>query len=453
MVMNLTTTTTPNEKADLKHIFSTWWPLAFSWLLMGVELPGVSAIIARLPDPEINLAAYGGVVFPIALIIESPVIMLLAASTALSKDWASYAKMRQFMLVTSGVLTLVQIIVAYTPIYYIVVGGIIGAPQEIIEPARAGLQILLPWTFSIAFRRFNQGVLIRFGHSRYISIGTIVRLSVNWSILLAGYLIGTIPGIMVGSSAVALGVLCEAIFVGVVTRPVLRKELRYAPIVTPALTYKSFLNFYIPLAMTSLLMLLANPIGSAAISRMPNALASLAVWPVVTGLLFIFRSMGMAFNEVVVAMLDEPSSSPNLRKFALLLAGGTTAGLLLITLTPLSNFWFEKVSALPPELADLAKVGLWLGLPLPALSVMQSWYQGAILFGKRTRGITESMAIYLGTNAAIQITGVVWAGITGLYVGMAALSISVLTQTLWLRVRSTGVMNLLKERDQVPAVV
>ena len=60
---------------------------------MSLELPALSAVIARLPNPDINLAAYGGVVFPLALILESPIIMLLAASTALSKDCASYQRL------------------------------------------------------------------------------------------------------------------------------------------------------------------------------------------------------------------------------------------------------------------------------------------------------------------------------------------------------------------------
>ena len=76
----------PLQPLSTREIFSTWWPLAFSWLLMGTELPAISAIMARLPDPEVNLAAYGGIVFPLALIIEAPIIMLLATSTALSKD-------------------------------------------------------------------------------------------------------------------------------------------------------------------------------------------------------------------------------------------------------------------------------------------------------------------------------------------------------------------------------
>src|SRR5512139_2723002 len=89
----------------LRTVVKTWWPLAASWLLMGAEGPAIAAVIARLPDPRINLAAYGGIVFPLALIIESPIIMLLAASVALSRDCASYRKVRTYMMAAGATLT------------------------------------------------------------------------------------------------------------------------------------------------------------------------------------------------------------------------------------------------------------------------------------------------------------------------------------------------------------
>lgn len=85
---------------------------------MALELPALSAIIARLADPKINLAAYGGIVFPLALIVEAPIIMLLAASTALSKDWESYRKIRKFMHTTAGILTALHVIIVSTPLYF-----------------------------------------------------------------------------------------------------------------------------------------------------------------------------------------------------------------------------------------------------------------------------------------------------------------------------------------------
>jgi hypothetical protein len=430
------------------RVFRTWWPLAASWMLMGAELPVLSAIIARLANPEINLAAYGGIVFPLALIIESPIIMLLAASTALSRDWSSYIKLRQFMMVTSATLTALHILVAFTPLYYLVVEGILRAPAEIVEPARVGLMIMTPWTWAIAYRRFNQGVLIRFGYSKSISVGTMIRLFADATVLLIGYSIGSIPGIIVATTAVAAGVIFEAAYVGLVVQPVLRNHVRLAPSAAQTLTLRSFLDFYIPLAMTSLLTLIVQPMGSAALGRMPQPLESLAVWPVVTGLIFMLRGLGMAFNEVVVALLDEPLSLNILHRFTVWLAVGTTAGLLILAATPLSSIWFEGVSALNPSLANLARTGLWVGLFMPALTVYQSWYQGAILNGQRTRGITEAVIIFLVTSAVILTGGVIWGQVTGLYIGLAAFLISSTVQNFWLWHRSRPILELVKKRDQ-----
>src|SRR6186713_499562 len=106
----------------VRDVQRTWLPLAASWLLMGFELPLVSAVLARLAEPRIHLAAYGGVVFPLALLIEAPIIMLLAASTALARDRASYAVGRRFMLVAGLGLTGLHALVAFTPLFDLIVG-------------------------------------------------------------------------------------------------------------------------------------------------------------------------------------------------------------------------------------------------------------------------------------------------------------------------------------------
>jgi hypothetical protein len=420
----------------LRKIFQTWWPLAASWLLMGTELPAVSAVIARLDNPEINLAAYGGIVFSLALIIEAPIIMMLAASTALSKDWDSYQKLRRLMNGISAVLTLIHILIAFTPLYDLVVRGLIGAPDEIVEPARIGLQIMTPWTWFIAYRRFNQGVLIRFGYSRVVGIGTGVRLLADISILAAGLFIGTIPGIVVGTSAVIAGVIIEAIYVGIRVQPILNNQLRQAAPPDTPLNFERILKFYAPLAMTSLLYLLANPMGSAAVSRMPDPLTSLAVWPVITGLAFMVRSLGIAYNEVVVALLDEPGSVTALRRFTRNLAFFSTLVLVIVAATPLSTIWFEGISGLSPNLASLAKNGIWVALIWPAANVFQSWFQGLILHSKQTRAVTEAVIIFLITASMILGFGVVQGQIRGLYVGLAAIVSGSVMQTLWLWYRS-----------------
>ena len=97
-------------------VWKTWFPLALSWLMMGIELPLLSAVVARLANPEVNLGAYGGVVFPLSLLIEAPIIMLLTASTKLSRDLASYKKLWLFMMIAGGGLSALHLLVAVTPL-------------------------------------------------------------------------------------------------------------------------------------------------------------------------------------------------------------------------------------------------------------------------------------------------------------------------------------------------
>ena len=222
-----------NKRLPVRRIFHTWWPLAASWLLMTFEIPALSAVIARLPNPEINLAAYGGIIFPVALIVESPIIMLLAASTALSRDWMSYKKLFRFMMIAGGIMTLIHVIIAFTPAYYFVARQLINLPEKVVEPGRLGLMLMTPWTWSIAFRRFQQGVLIRFGHSDAVGIGTVIRLSGGGIVLVAGYLLGSLPGVAVGAIAQSIGVMSEAIYAGIRVRPVVKYEVKSLPSVRP----------------------------------------------------------------------------------------------------------------------------------------------------------------------------------------------------------------------------
>jgi len=429
------------------RVFRTWWPLAASWLLMGIEGPVINVIVARLADPKIHLAAYGSLIFPLALFIEAPIVMLLAASTALCKDWEAYRKIRRFMHVTAGILTAIHALVAFTPLYGIVVRDLLGAPEEIVLPGRIGLMIALPWTWAIAYRRFNQGVLIRFGHSLSVGIGTGIRLAANASVLLAAYFLTTLPGTTIATSALIAGVLAEAVYAGLRVRPVLKHRLKAIPAPADPLTTRAFLRFYVPLALTSMIFLGVRPILTAAISRMPNALDSLAAWPVVGGLTFLFRSVNVAYSEVVIAHLEESGSSRALKRFTVGLVTATTFGILLIAATPLSRIWFGNITGLSDDLIRFSQGALWFALLLPGMSAIQSWQQGVILHSKRTRAITEAIIIYLAVISAVLWAGIAWGRWSGITVGLVAMTAAEIARNVWLRVRSGKARRELRERD------
>ncbi len=191
---------------------------------------------------------------------------------------------------------------------------------------------------------------------------------------------------------------------------------------------------------TPLILFLATPLTSAAMSRMPRALESLAVWPVVSGLVFTLRSAGFALNEVVVAMLDRPGAWAPLRRLALALATVTSLLLLLTTATPLCALWLGRVSALPPPLVALGTGALWFGILVPAMSALQSLYQGALVHGHATLGVSESVTLYLAVTLVTLGVGLWWGRWPGLPIAVAATMNGSLAQVGWLRFRAGPVV-------------
>jgi len=431
-----------------RSIFKIWWPLAASWILMALELPAINIVITRLVNPEIHLAAYGSLVFPLALLVEAPIIMLLAASTALCSDWETYRQVRRFTHILSASLTAIHALIAFTPLYGLIARNLLSAPEEIIEPARIGLMITLPWTWSIAYRRFNQGVLIRLGHSLSVGLGTLVRLSADCAVLGIGFLIGSIQGTAVATAAIIAGVLSEALYVGLRVRPVLRDELPRVSDEHEAFSYRAFLKFYIPLSLTSLIFLGARPIFTAGVGRMADPLHSLAVLPVVTSLTFLFRAGGVAFSEVVIAMLPQRGSFRALRRYTLGLMGVMSLGMLLVAVTPLGTLWLGRITGLSGTLLSLARAGVWFALALPGLSAVQSWFQGIVMHHKRTHAITEAVLLYLVVTATILFAGVAWGRVRGIYVALVAMTVGETVRTGWLAWRSREARHQLRSRDE-----
>jgi hypothetical protein len=435
------------SKLTTRDVFRTWWPLAASWIFMALEGPFQTIFVARLPDPKIHLAAFGSLVLPIAMLIEAPIIMMLSASTALSTDLDAYRRIHRIMHRLAAGLTLLHALLALTPLYQLLVVNVLHAPPETVGPARIGFILMIPWAWAIAYRRFNQGVLIRFGRSITVGIGTLIRLSADAVVLVLGFTVFHVPGTTLACLSVMAGVLSEAAYAGLCVRPVLRTVLPRESKAQP-LSTRAFLRFYVPLSLTSLVLMGIRPMLSAAVGRMPNALDSLAVLPVINGLIFLFRSVGAAYNEVVIAHLDRPGSSAVLAHFARWLALATSLGLVAITATPFAQTWFGTISGLDASLSGLARSGLWITVLLPAFAAIQSYLQGIIMHSKKTRSITEAVFLYLAASIVVLGAGIAWSGANGAYVALASMAVGELLRTAWFFWRSREPRRALRERDR-----
>jgi Na+-driven multidrug efflux pump len=395
-----------NSKSDLsqKHIFYFWIPLAATWLMMSVEGPYLSALIARLAEPKFNLAAYG-IAFSFALIIEAPVIMMMSASTALVKNYQSFKQLRQFNYSLMIILTLLMIVLVIPDVFYFITENLIGLPEEVSSLTHLAVIILIPWPGAIGFRRFYQGILIRNNLTRLVAYGTIIRMISMTLTAFVLFQFTNVPGVVVGACALSTAVICEAIASKIMVRKILIRLKLQIEDTQNDLTIKEIINFYYPLAITSLLTLGVQPFVTFLIGQSRMPLESFAVMPVVTSFVFIFRGLGLSYQEVVIALIgDDMSGFYQLKRFAYRLGAALVAVLILIAFTPLSEFWFKNISGLSEVLTQFAKAPLMIMSIFPAFTLLISFQRAILVKAKITKQITYGTAIeFLGIIIVLAI--------------------------------------------------
>ncbi len=417
-----------------RRIFSFWVPLAGTWLMMAVEGPFLAAIIARLADPTENLAAYG-VALAVALLVESPVIMLLSAATALVTDRASYLALRRFTQTLNVIITVVMAILLVPPVFNVLAYGLLNLPADVGNLTYGAVALLLPWPAAIGYRRFLQGTLVRHNMTRRVAYGTMIRVVFMAIAAAVGSRVLEMRGAHIGALALTVGVLAEAIASRLMAARIVRELLsgQRDKEGVPPLAQPEIASFYFPLVTMSVLAMGIHPMVTFFMGRSHMALESLAVLPVIHGLAFLFRSLGLSYQEVTIALIgDHGEHFGKLRNFAIGLGVAVSAGIGIIVFTPAATFWFETVSGLPPALAEFALLPARITALLPALTVLMSFQRGLLVGARNTGPLTTATVIEVGGIALIMSVAILGLNVVGVVAAMAALVVGRIAGNIYL---------------------
>lgn len=382
-----------NESLSNKKILKFWLPLSATWLMMSVEGPFLTALIARMPHPEFNLAAYG-VAFSFALIIESPVIMMMSASIALVRNRYSFFKLRNFVYSVNILITLCIIILVIPSIFYFITINLMNLPQQVAVLTHKAVILLIPWPAAIGYRRFYQGIMISSNATRRVAYGTIIRMSTMFIVSVILITFFDCDGVLVGASALSSGVVMEALVSRFMASKFVKNvKQNLGNESSHNLSYREIVKFYYPLALTSFISLGIHPVIIFFMGRSDRALESLAVLPVLNSLVFFFRSFGLSYQEVGIALMGEGENYNKLKKFAVVLGVAVVAGLGLISFTSLSDVWFQNVAGLSSKLSEFSKFPLMLYTIFPATTVWINFQRAILVYSRKTEPITYATII------------------------------------------------------------
>ncbi len=380
---------------------------------MAIESPIALSVISRMPNAEINAAAFQPMM-ALALLIESPIIDLLTTSTTLGKDRQHYEQLSRFVWRLMLFVTVVHALVTATPIYGLVTLNLINLEPAVADAARIGLLIMIPWSAFIGWRRYLQGLMIRNGQTRLIGFGTAIRMLTMGIVSISLFTFTGQGSVTIVAIALVASVAAETGFTHLASRAVIREQLAFDdPNLTP-LSQPFLAKFHFPLTATTMMTILSQPLVSAALARSPEKTLALASFQIASSIIWLHRTVVFALPEVVITLYRKGQADAKLKKFCLLVGFATSGVLTLTAVTNLDSWIFRKLLGVQNEtLIQQAHLCLMLSCLLPFFGAVQSYLRGVLAAHHLTVSRLAAIFVALACMLTALAVGVVlkWPGV------------------------------------------
>jgi hypothetical protein len=329
-----------------------------------------------------------------------------------------------------------HLIIALPPVYDLLMRRLAGVPENLIAPSREAFLVMVPWSAAVGYRRLWQGVLIRHGRAKVVPLTMVVRLLATGIALFLGYTFDLAQGAGVAAAAIIFGVVAGALASYLYARPVVRRDMPETS-AHELMSYRSFLQFYVPLAATSVMVLASRPILTVGIARAPMAVESLAVWPVLNAFNFMFHSLALALQEAIIALLHTREDLRALRRFTRRLALVLGVTYFAVALSPLRDLWFLHVAGLTPNLVALVPIPLLIIAIFPSLGTFTAFFRGVLVQQQRTPRITKGMGIHVLALILLLFGGAALVAFAGVITAAIAFTGSLFVEVIYLSYYST----------------
>jgi hypothetical protein len=380
----------------IRQVLALYIPLALSWLLMAMEGPTAVSVVSRAADSKVHLAAFM-VLMAVSLFIESPVIDLLTTSTRLIQNRSQYRPVRSFAIGMMIWCTVIHALATVTPAYFVWTSWL-HLDKQVVEVLRGPLIVMIPWSAAIGWRRWQQGLLIRAGTTRPVTVGTLMRLGV---MLAAGFGLlnfSSLSGTMIAGIALVASVTTEALYVTWAAR-YCYDNLPLSPDEGSPLSWQDIAKFHLPLTMSTTVALATGTLLSGAISRAPDNVTQLAAWQVHTSVAWLFRTMTFALPEVIITCVKTEKDARLLRQFCIWLGVSLSVVQLLVHLTGLDRVIFATVLEVKPEVLEPARFALLLTAVIPLIAGALNYLRGRLALSQNT--VARLVATVVSTIALV----------------------------------------------------
>lgn len=346
----------------------------------------MNALLARARDPEVSIAGFAialGVIGVVAL----PQFRIQQLTLVFLNDRQALSNLRRFVVATAIVVGVISLLVAFTPLAELILGGIFAAEGELLAQARTGLATLSAFPVLMVARTHLHGAALRLGRPRLVWLGTAIgaggAVGISAALLAAGA-----QGAAAAGVGTTLAAAVETVLLLIATRGPLRRELPERVTNGADASLGAIMRFFAPLVFAALLPAATTPVLNAALARAAEPEASIAAFAVALGLFQFLSLLLWGAQPTILALLGRGHA---IRRVATL-SNGVAAAVLVVSLAagfipPFTQAIVEGISGAHDRLAELSVLGLRVLAPLPLILIQEQIFASALMQVRRTRPI------------------------------------------------------------------
>tara|TARA_Y100000588_G_scaffold389812_1_gene493575 strand:+ start:4328 stop:5641 length:1314 start_codon:yes stop_codon:yes gene_type:complete len=408
-----------------RELWRLFFPLAMSGIFFPLSRPISNGAIARTSSPMLSLAA-SSVTMGVAMPFIAPLFGLKQVVTALAVDRELLRRLARLTLSLSGLSTFLLLILAIPPVFRYAARVVMGVPADVVELGIPAMFVMaaLP-VFSVG-RGYYQGILVHYGNATPIGYGALANLLGASIAVFVAAIVLEMEGALSTAIAMLFGSVLYLVVVWWPCKPLFAHRIprTHSSVAPDKRSMRAIVSLYVPLAVSTMITTVIEPAIQIAIARAPNAMLSLAAYPVCVSIAWLTRTHISNAQQVVVASVKNLQSYLDVRRFMHTIAGVTTVLMLLVALPWTSAFVFGTLTGLEGEILDFAVSGYLLLIPVPLINCGRSLYHGTLVSQGTTGGIQLAATIRVVVLILSLGSLVLLTELSGLYLGLVSILVS-----------------------------
>jgi progressive ankylosis protein len=368
-----------------------YWPLALTGFAMVLSTQFQNATLARYPNAVHELAIFA---------LAQGTFQFFNAALGFTPQLSNvYARSRHglrtsfvFILSAAALLSVLQGELAFGELGRRLLSFAYDQDVAVLARVREYLGLLIPVLFLNAARLFVNGTLVQARLTGWVTLLNVLYLCTSLSLLVSGLRGGwpvtwTIVGAQTAAAAVHL-------LAAVIVR---QRYYRWPDLSEHGnLRWPELVRFFVPVTTTGVMFALSRPILYAFVARTPAALVSIAALRVGFDFSMLFQQAANQFRHFFVTFgLDD---LPGKRRFMALVCIGITLIMLLVAVTPLSEWVLARGLGVNEAVKSRAVEVILIMCALPTLIVFRNYYHGLLLVQRRTLG--------MATGGVLRVVGI-----------------------------------------------